>query len=140
MDIVTSCALNAALQHRTYDAMLTTTGTLVTVDLTEPRFQAGRGRQGQPFHGPPPRWRREFHTRLLRRRLLVRLPVSEPGRTAHRQHTLVVEGVATTTGTAAGLSGTLNGDFSHWSTWFPSFPQYLDGCYSSNIQFRVTPR
>ena len=140
VDIVTPCTLSAALQHRTYEAMLTTTGTLVTVDLTEPLFKLDAAGKGSRFTG-----------RLVGGGASFTLDYYGDGYWYDYQYpnlverltdntTLVVEGVATTTGTAAGLSGTLSGNFSHWSSQFPSFPQYLDGCYSSNIQFRVTPR
>jgi hypothetical protein len=38
---------------------------------------------------------------------------------------LIVEGVANTTGSAAGLTGTLNGDFSNLGPQFPNGAAYL---------------
>ena len=53
---------------------------------------------------------------------------------------LVVEGDVTTTGTAAGLTGTLRGDITHWDSRFPANARWLGECSGTNIQFRVTPR
>ena len=53
---------------------------------------------------------------------------------------LAVEGEATTTGTAAGMTGTLSGDIINWDSRFPNNPRFLGGCFGNNFQFRVTPR
>lgn len=141
IDMVGSCALSSAVQHRTYDAMLTTTGTLVEVALTEPRFNLDPAGKGSRFTG-----------RLLGGGATFTLDYWGDGYWYDYQYpnlverlsdntNLVVEGNATTTGTAAGLSGTLNGAFTQWGSQFPSLSaSYIGGCYSNVAQFRLTPR
>jgi len=143
VDTVSPCSLNSALQHRTYDAVIKTTGTAIDVLLTEPRFRvdsAGRGNRltGRVVPGGAtfslgwyaPVW--DFHPNLVERL---------------GENYLVVDGDATTTGGAAGLTGTLDGSISYFDSRFTSgygdfFPSngYLAGCTATNIQFRVTPR
>ena len=144
VDTVTSCSLNSALQHRTYEAMLTTTGTSIDVVLTEPRYRLnsiGRGNRftGRvlgggatftlepyydyyyPYYGP-------FYYPSVAERL---------GDNTY----LVVAGEAMTGGTSSGLTGTLaNGSITQWDSRFPNFPRLLGSCFANNIQFSVTPR
>jgi hypothetical protein len=138
VEAVSPCSLDSALQHRTYDAVLTTTGTVVDVQLTEPRFlldYSGRGNRfrGRVFAGGAMFsldsygvWFEE----ILYPNLVERL---------EDNMYLVVEGNATTTGSAAGLSGTLDGRTLHMDSRFPAEYGSVGGC-SGTIQFRVTPR
>jgi hypothetical protein len=140
VDSVSACSLNSALQHRTYDAVLTTAGNVVDVVLTEPRFRLDSSGSGNHFWGS-----------LLAGGATFILDYSDGSFGYDYQYPslverlgdntyLVVDGVATTTGSAAGLTGTLNGgDILHLDSRFPSIARYLGNC-SNNIQFRVTPR
>jgi hypothetical protein len=144
VDVASPCSLNSTLQHRAYDAVLTTTGTLVDVALTEPRFRLDQSGRGNHFPG-----------RLLAGGATFTLDYFSDGSWADYQYPtlaerlgdntyLVIEGTATTSGSATGLIGTLSGDISNWDSRFPvsfMFPNsgYLGEC-TANIQFRVTAR
>jgi hypothetical protein len=137
VDAVSACSLDSALLHRTYDAVLTTTGSVVDVVLTEPRFRLDSNGRGNRFKGrvlaggatfriegyDPYYWYGEYSYPNL---------VESLGDNTY----LVVEGWATTTGSAAGLTGTLTGSINHWDSQFG----FIAGCFGANIQFRVMPR
>ena len=53
---------------------------------------------------------------------------------------LVVDGLAVTTGSAAGLSGQMSGGFANFDSRFPTSAFFLGGCFSSSLQFTLTPR
>ena len=140
LDSPSQCGLNSTLQHRSYDAVLTTTGTLIDVVLTEPRFKldsSGRGNRftgrviggGATFSFPSYYY---YYYGFYGYPSLVEL--------LERQLGAGGQGEATTTGTAAGMTGTLTGDIINWDSRFPNNPRWLGGCYGDNIQFRVTPR
>lgn len=142
VDAETPCSsLNPALQHRTYDAVLTTTGTLVDVVLTEPRFRLDSSGRGNRFsgrlHGGGATFTLDYYYdgsywfEFQYPNLAERL--------ADNTY-LVVEGIATTTGSAAGLTGTLNGDILNVDSRFPSAAAGYLGYCSDNLQFRVTPK
>jgi len=145
VDAVSPCSLNSALQHRAYDAVLTTTGTVIDVVLTEPRFLVGSSGRGNRFTG---RALGGSATFTLDDYYWDGRPYAYPNPAERLEDNtyLAIEGSATTTGTAAGLTGTLNGDITHWDSRFPAFGAvypnngHLGGCFSDNIQFRVTPR
>ena len=137
------CGLNAALQHRTYEAVLTTTGTTIEVVLTESRFRLNSLGRGNRFSG-----------RVLANGVTFTLeyyydyyypyygPTAYPN-VAERlgdNTYLVVSGQATTSGGPDGLTGTLSGSVAQWDSRFPVFPRLLGECFGSNIQFKVTPR
>ena len=121
--------------------MLSTNGAVIDVLLTESRFlvdSAGRGNRfkGRAVNGGAtfdlgwyaPAW--DFYANLVERL---------------GDHYLVVDGTASTTGSAAGLTGTLDGSINHFDSRYPTdnyYPGngYLGGCTANNIQFRVTPR
>ena len=143
VDITSPCSLNSALQHRTYDAVLTTTGAVVDVVLTEPRFQLNSTSRGNRFSGRVLGGGATFTLEYFWSYYYSYYgPPGYPNvveRLGDNTY-LVVEGDVTTTGTAAGLTGTLRGDITHWDSRFPANPRWLGECSGSNIQFRVTPR
>ena len=54
---------------------------------------------------------------------------------------LVIAGSALTSGSSSGLTGTItDGSMTQWDSRFPNFGRLLGSCFSSNIQFKVTPR
>ena len=142
VDTVSSCGLNPALQHRSYAALLTTTGTMIDVALTEPRFRVDSNGRGNRFSG-----------RVVGGGVTFTLDYStgvwfdqHPNLVEQLDDNtyLVLEGNASVTGTAAGLTGTFKGNLSHWDSrfrihdYFP-FNGILGDC-SDTFQFRVTPR
>jgi len=140
VDTVSPCSLNSALQHRTYDAVLTTTGTVVDVALTEPRFRLDSSGRGNRFsgnvRGGGATFTLEYYYDYYDDVYLQYPNLAE--RLGDNTY-LVVQGVATTTGTVAGLTGTFRGDIINWDSRFPGNMQALGGCYG-DFQFRVTPR
>jgi hypothetical protein len=143
VDFGSSCSLDSALQHRTYDAVLTTTGTLVDVALTESRFRIDATGRGNRFQGHVISGGATFTLDDFPGYFDFQYPnVAE--RLADNT-ILVVGGVANTTGTAAGLNGTLAGDLMRFDSRFPTFDAFptnglLGYCSSSSMGFRLTPR
>ena len=139
LDVMSPCSLSSALQHRTYDAVLTTTGTLVDVVLTEPRFRLDSSGNGNRFsgrvHGGGATFTLPYYFYYYYGLYGYPSIVERLGDSSF----LAFEGQATTTGTAAGVTGTLSGDIINWDSRFPDNPRFLGGCFG-NIQFRVTPR
>jgi hypothetical protein len=141
----TPCSrMDSALLHRTYDAVLTTMGTVVDVVLTEPRFRIDESGRGNRFSGRVFGGGAEFTLEHYYQdghfsrypNLVERLEDNTY---------LAIAGHAITAGTAAGLTGTLTGDLDHWDSRFPSnaiFPSngFLASCSDADFQFRVTPR
>jgi hypothetical protein len=138
LETASPCSMNSALQHRTYDAVLTTTGTVVDVVLIEPRFRLDSSGRGNRFSGHAlgsgATFTLEYYYDYY---YLNRYPnlVERLGDNTY----LAIEGDAITTGTAAGLTGTFRGDIINWDSGFPDTTQFLGACYG-NFQFRVTPR
>jgi Carboxypeptidase regulatory-like domain len=144
VDTVTPCtAMSASLQHRSYEAMLTTTGTTVDVQLTEPRFRINSTARGNRFSGRVLGGGATFTLEYYYSYYYSYYgPPGYPNLVERLGDNtfLVVEGNATTTGTAAALTGVLNGDITNWDSRFPTNPRYLGGCFGTNLQFSVTPR
>jgi len=145
VDVASPCSLNAGLHHRSYDAILTTTGTLVDVVLTEPRFRLDANGRGSRFQGRVVNGGATFTLEWYGSGYLDNYQYPNLVERLGGDTYLVVEGVATTTGTAAGLDGTLNGDIMLWDSRFPvraAFPSNgnLGACSGTGFRFRVTPR
>ena len=138
VDAAFPCSLDSALQHRTYDAVLTTTGTVIDVVLTEPRFRLDSSGRGSRFRGRVTgggaTFTLEYYSYYYD---LYGYPniVERLGDNTY----LAFEGDAITTGSAGGLTGTFRGDIINWDSRFPDNPRFLGGCYG-NFEFRVTPR
>lgn len=139
----TSPALQTALRRRSYEAMITTTGAVVDVVLTEPRFRLNGTGRGNRFSG-----------RVLGGGATFTLesywsyyysyygPIGYPSVAELLPDSthIVVDGFATVSGTTSGLGGTMSGGITHWDSRFPFNPRFIAGCFSSNIQFTVTQR
>lgn len=136
VDVVSSCNLDSALQHRTYNAVLTTTGTVIDVALTEQRYALADGR-GNHFKGrlsgggatftlEDYDWPDYMYPNVVER--------------LEDNTRLVVAGEATIEGTAAGLTGTLSGFIYHADSRFPAEASFLGACGGTDIQFRITSR
>jgi hypothetical protein len=135
-----SSTLAASLRIRTYEAMVTTSGSRVEVLLTEDRFRInaeGRGNRligtaqggGVNFQLDP--WYYYYYYSYYPH-LAERLPDGT---------FLVIYGTAVTSGNASSLVGTMNGSLSQYDNRFPSFSaRFLGGCFSTGHQFRLTPR
>jgi hypothetical protein len=125
------------LQHRSYQASVTQTGLFLQVSLTEPRFkiQSGSGNRFFGFSGIGGATFSlssavGFYYYYYYPDLVERLSNGT---------VLLVAGSVTTTGTAAGLSGQLNGELSNYPGTFPS-GALLGTCSSKSHQFTLTPR
>lgn len=138
VDAAAGCSFPAALQHRSYDALVTQSGVTLVVALTEPRFSLDGSGHGNHFSGHvdpagatftlggfASDWGLSVYPDLAER-----LP---DGRV------LVVSGTPVTTGSAAGLSGTLNFGLSLWDSRFPgNDSSWLGDCGGG--RFTLTPR
>jgi len=135
-----STPLAPDLQHRRYDAVLTQSGLTLDVMLTEPRFRLTGGR-GNRFRG-----------RVDGSGASFSLGYYDPGDwgldptypdVAERLPNgtfLIVSGTAVTTGSAAGLSGTLDlGGLSNFDSRYPEGAFELGSCGGKH-RFTLTPR
>jgi hypothetical protein len=132
---VTACSggppLPQSLRLRQYDAAITQSGIALQVVLTEPRFLVV-GNAGNRFSGQVTatgatftlNWNEDSHPNVVER--------------LGDGSFLVAAGGATTTGSAAGLSGTLGGSLLHYGPGFPGTFNFLDSCDSP--RFTLTPR
>jgi hypothetical protein len=145
IDTAPGCsALPEDLQHRNYQATVSRfelTDAFVQVTLTEPRFSIKNG-LGNHFYGRVETGGADFDisgffSRSYYRGLLYYYYPDVVERLSDGT-ILLVAGSVTTTGTAAGLSGRLDGELSHYS----SFPNgvLLGTCVSKSHQFALTPR
>ena len=144
VDAVGVCSLNPALQRRTYEAVLTTTGGTIDVVLTEPRFRLNSLGRGNRFSGHVigngATFTLEYYFDYY---YPYYGPTAYPSVAERLDDNtfFVVAGTATTTGSASGLTGTLNnGTLTQWDSGFPNFGRRLGDCFASNIKFSVTPR
>lgn len=147
IDVTGSCGspvLSADLQHRRYDATLTQTGPNVDVTLTEPIFRMNGTARGNHFTGQAGVAGVNFTIDPFYSYYYPYYGPSSYPNVAERLANgtiLVIEGRANTTGSAAGLSGVLNGDLANYDSRFPNFAFILGSCISSStIQFTLTPR
>ena len=144
IDVGACAGLPGDLQHRRYDASVTTTGSFVNVVLTEPRFRT-LASQGNRFGGRAGPTGVTFtldayssgfyfyYYYLYYPSLVERLP--------NNTH-LVVSGTATTTQSGGGVSGSFaNGSVINYDSRFPQVGTIIGNCTSSTgIQFTLTPR
>jgi hypothetical protein len=134
IDVIDGClndrALPANLQHRAYDAVITQAGLALQVTLTEPRFSIIAG-GGNRFGGRVNDSGATFDLDADSVRVVERLPDGA---------FLFLAGSAVSTGSAAGLAGTLDGYIESWDSRFPDADSTpFGGCYGRH-SFRLTPR
>jgi hypothetical protein len=138
------------LQHRRYDAVVTQDGPTLDVRLTAPEFMVDRTGKGNRFSGAAVAGSATF-------------TLDDPGYSYYYFYSgtftypsvaetlpdasiLAIAGVAETTGSVAGVSGTLSGDVTRWVLDGPSEGRGRQGrCFSSSsssreILFALTPR
>ena len=138
IDTESSCSsLPGDLQHRTYDATVTTTGSLVNVLLTEPRFRLNSG-LGNRFSGRADavgvRFTLDFFYSYFFYFYYPSIAEQLPNNTV-----LTISGTATTSSANGGLSGPLNGTISNYDSRFPaSNSAILGSC--SGLRLTLTPR
>ena len=137
--------LPLASQHRSYEAVVTQTGPVVAVALTEPRFTVNQIGRGNGFTGrvvgPVATFTLGFDEESFTFPG-VPDPMSYPD-VAERLPDgtfLVVWGTAAVTASAGGLTGHLNGAFSGWARGFPTNRELLGSCNSQTHRFTLTPR
>ena len=144
VDVVGTCAgspaLPAHLQHVTYEAAVTTTGSSVDVRLTEPRFVVFNSfNQGNRFFGrTDPAGVRftlsDFYTYYYFYYPSVAERLSD-------NTALVPFGTASTTAANGGVSGPMSGGIFHYDSRFPAGNSSILGrCSSSGLQLTLTPR
>jgi len=140
IDLAGTCSsgqpLSQSLRRRTYDADITQKGPDVDVVLTEPRFRINEAGQGNRFTG---RATTEVTFFLYSYDYYYGYYPSVVERLADGT-ILVPGGTVTTTGSAAGLSGNMEGSIFLWDARFPTSINLLGYCYSSTAQFTLTPR
>jgi hypothetical protein len=139
IDAIGPCPQIAAdLQHRRYDAVVTQDRLIIDVALTESRFLSGSNR----FRGKADTGGATFGLESVNlsngtfSSIVERLPDGT---------FLTADGTVVTIGSGAGLSGTMNGSLSVWSSrfWtlpFADFPPERFGQCSGKHQFTLTPR
>lgn len=136
--------LSTDLQHRTYDAVLTQTGATVDVTLTEPRFKINSIGRGNQFSGRVGAGGATFTLQSYEGSYYPYYgPVGYPNVAEQLSNGtfLVTQGTAVTLGSAAGLSGQMNGglSISNWGSGFPTTALFLGNCFGS-LRFTLTPR
>jgi hypothetical protein len=145
IDVAGTCtALPADLQHRRYDAVVTQDGLTLDVTLTAPEFTLDSTGKGNTFSGAAAAERATFRLDALQ---FSYYSFYSPGyftypsvaETLPDGSILAAAGVAETTGSAAGVSGTLSGSVTRWSL-DGRYPVTQGVCSSSEILFALTPR
>jgi hypothetical protein len=125
------------LQHRSYQATVTQTGLTLQVILTEARFKIQSG-SGNRFFGVAGIGGATFSLNFGGSYYYYYYYPDVVERLSNGT-VLLVAGSVTTTGTAAGLSGQLNGELSNYPGTFPN-GALLGTCSSKSHQFTLTPR
>jgi hypothetical protein len=145
IDVAGTCsgtpALSTTLHHRSYEAMVTTTGSSVTVVLTEPsRFRVSSN-TGNRFSGRAGAAEVTFSIASFFGGGFYYYYYYLPDiveRLANDTY-LVVSGTGTMSPSNGGLSGTFNGSLVNYDSRFPSFIAIVGRC-SSPLRFTLTPR
>jgi hypothetical protein len=135
--------LNSALRRRTYDATVTQNGPDIAVRLTESRFRLNGTGRGNWFSGRAGTdgvlfvldWFDAYYY------YYGLSPYPSIAERLADSTVLVSQGTVSTTGSAAGLSGLLDGAMIQWGAQFPNWNTNTVGyCYSPSAQFTLTPR
>jgi hypothetical protein len=144
IDVVNPCtALAPDSQHRSYQAVVTQSGPLVEIALTEPRFRVNEIGRGNKFSG---RVAGAVATFILdffdSEEYVVIGPPAYPNVVERLSNGtfLVVYGTASVTAFAGGLSGSLNGSLAGWGSEFPTNLVFQGSCHSASHRFTLTPR
>jgi hypothetical protein len=135
--------LSTDLQHRRYDAVVTQNAQALTVTLTEPIFRLNSTSKGNRFTGQAGATGAVFTLEPYYSYYYAYYgPFGYPSVVERLSNGtfLVIEGKAVTTGSAAGFSGQLNGSISNYDSRFPTTANFLGGCFSSTLQFSLSPR
>jgi hypothetical protein len=146
IDFSGSCSssnpLSPPLRLRTYDAVISQNGPEISVVLTEARFRTNPIGRGNKFVGRADSdgatfWLDPFDAYYYPYGQIYYPNVAER---LSDNTILVPQGSATTTGSAAGLSGSMQGWIDHWDARFPNFNMIHLGYCASSAQFTLTPR
>jgi hypothetical protein len=146
IDLESSCLgsspLTADLQHRRYEAMLTSSGSSVDVVLTAPGFRLNSIGRGNRFNGRSASTGAKF---TLEPFAFYYYPYYGPAgypsvveRLANGTF-LVTEATVTMTGSPALLSGVTSGWLANWDSRFPTSQFLLSSCFGS-VRFTLTQR
>jgi hypothetical protein len=144
IDVVNPCtALAPDAQHRSYQAVVTQSGPLVEVALTEPRFSVNEIGRGNKFSGRVAGTVATFtFDSFDPEEYVVVGPTGYPNVVERLSNGtfLVVQGTALATASAGGLSGTFSGQLAVWGPGFPANLGYGGSCHSATHRFTLTPR
>lgn len=137
-------SLPVGLQHRSYQATVTQTGLTLQVTLTEPRFILDGSGLGNHIAGTAGIVGATFTFASYDIDYYYGLYLQQYPSIAERLSdgtALLISGSVSAKGTAAGLSGELNGALAHVTSGFPTSGYFMDSfCSSSSHQFTLTPR
>ena len=142
-DVVNSCQgnppLSSELQHRAYEAQVTTTGSLVDVRLTEPRFTL-LGGKGNRFSGRADPAAITFNLDQGYYYFYYGYYPNIIERMSNNSQ-LIVWGRGTTLPSGGGVSGLLSGGINLYDSRYPAFNSTLQGsCFTSGLRLTLTPR
>lgn len=130
------------LQHRRYEATLTQSGSAVEVVLTQPSFRLNSIGRGNRFSGRTDATGARF---TLEPFFFYYYPYYGPTgypsvvERLSNGTFLVTEGTVITTGSAASLSGLMNGAIVNWDSRFPN-SQFLVGSCFGSVRITLTQR
>ena len=141
IDVVGTCSGNPGLpenlQHRTYEAAVTTTGSLVEVRLIEPRFRVNNSGLGNWFTGRADPASVTFRLDTIFWYYFYYVGYPSVAERLSDNTYLVPFGTAATSRTNGGVSGPMNGAIFNYDSSFPAWNStILGGCASGG--FRVT--
>lgn len=146
LDVSGSCGSNrpidGELRHRSYDAVVTQTGLDITVTLTEPRFLINSAGSGNRFRGRTGANSATFFLAGFNQYYYYgTFTYPDVAERLPDGNVFVPDGNVTVSGSPAGLSGVLNGNLLVWDARFPALVTGVQSyCYSTPIQFSLTPR
>jgi hypothetical protein len=142
IDVVNTCTgLSQDLLHRSYQAVVTQTGPVVEVLLTEPRFRLNETGRGNRFTGRVAGTVASFTLSSFDPESYAVVGPTDYPNVVERLASgslLVVQGTAVATASAGGLSGTLTGQLAGWGPGFPTDLDFQGLCRSD--RFTLTPR
>lgn len=142
IDVDGPCSqLSQEERHRTYDALVTQDAFRLDVVLTEPRFRLDGSGKGNRFSGTVNSTGATFQLDSFSYYYYYYIfGYPHVAEVLSDNTILVIAGSATTTSSAGGLSGTLNGSVSRWAIESGRSPRWLGECFSRPIRFTLTPR
>lgn len=139
---VSARPLDGELRRRSYDAVVTQTGPDITVTLTEPRFMINSSGSGNRFTGRAGANSAAFFLAGFNQYYYYgSYTYPDIAERLLDGNVFVPSGSVIVSGSAASLSGVLSGSLFVWDARFPALVTGVQSyCYSTAIQFSMTPR